>query len=106
MNPRIARLLSALGPLFGLLFVIAIFSASPEVRPFFLTGGNFKIILTQPVIVAVGALWTGRQWIEQGVDRAGPHAATVRIEVNAGTLIGEHRGITRAEKVVTAALIN
>lgn len=42
------------------------------------------IVLLVGVIVAVGLLWAGRQWIEQGVDRAGPHAATVRIEVNAG----------------------
>lgn len=42
------------------------------------------IVLLVGAIVAFGALWTGRQWIEQGVDRAGPHAATVRIEVNAG----------------------
>lgn len=68
MNPRIARLLSALGPLFGLLFVIAIFSASPEVRPFFLTGGNFKIILTQTVIVAIGALGMTLIIVSGGID--------------------------------------
>ena len=68
MNPRIARMLTALGPLFGLLFVIAIFSASPEVRPFFLSGGNFKIILTQTVIVAIGALGMTLIIVSGGID--------------------------------------
>lgn len=68
MNPRIARILTALGPLFGLLFVIAIFSASPEVRPFFLSGGNFKIILTQTVIVAIGALGMTLIIVSGGID--------------------------------------
>ncbi len=68
MNPRIARLLSALGPLLGLLFVIALFSASPEVRPFFLSGGNFKIILTQTVIVAIGALGMTLIIVSGGID--------------------------------------
>ncbi|MGE4182463.1 MAG: ABC transporter permease [Limisphaerales bacterium] len=68
MNPRIARLITALGPLFGLLFVIGIFSASPEVRPYFLTGGNFKIILTQTVIVAIGALGMTLIIVSGGID--------------------------------------
>jgi ribose transport system permease protein len=68
MNPRIARFLSALGPLFGLLFVIGIFSASEEVRPYFLTGGNFKIILTQTVIVAIGALGMTLIIVSGGID--------------------------------------
>jgi len=68
MNPRIARMLTALGPLLGLLFVIAIFSASPEVRPFFLSGGNFKIILTQTVIVAIGALGMTLIIVSGGID--------------------------------------
>ncbi len=68
MNPRIARLISALGPLLGLLFVIGIFSASPEVRPYFLSGGNFKIILTQTVIVAIGALGMTLIIVSGGID--------------------------------------
>ncbi len=41
---RAGPLLTALGPFLGLLLVIGIFSAvNSEVRPFFLTGFNFKI---------------------------------------------------------------
>jgi len=50
------RMLNSIGPLLGLLMVIGLFSLSSEVRPFFLTGANFKIILIQSVIVAIGAL--------------------------------------------------
>ena len=68
MNPRLSRLLSSLGPLLGLVFVIGLFSLSSEVRPFFLTGGNFKIILTQTVIVAVGALGMTLIIVSGGID--------------------------------------
>lgn len=68
MNPRVSRLLTALGPLIGLAFVVGLFSLSQEVRPFFLTGGNFKIILTQTVIVATGALGMTLIIVSGGID--------------------------------------
>jgi len=68
MNSSTTRILSALGPLLGLFFVVAIFSADPEVRSFFLTGGNFKIILTQTVIVAIGALGMTLIIVSGGID--------------------------------------
>ena len=43
--------LNASGPFVGLVLVIGLFSLSSEVRPYFLTGGNFKIIFTQMVIL-------------------------------------------------------
>src|SRR5688572_15422779 len=52
----------------GLLFVISIFSIKPEVRAVFLTGGNFKIILTQTVIVAIGALGMTLIIVSGGID--------------------------------------
>src|SRR5436190_911287 len=54
------RLVNILGPFFGLLLVIGLFSLSSEVRPYFLTGANFKIILTQTVIVAIGMMGIAR----------------------------------------------
>ena len=68
MNSSTTRILSALGPLLGLLFVVGIFSADPEVRSFFLTGRNFKIILTQTVIVAIGALGMTLIIVSGGID--------------------------------------
>jgi ribose transport system permease protein len=61
-------LLNLLGPCLGLLLVIGLFSLSPTVRPFFLTGANFKIILTQTVIVAVGTLGMTIIIVSGGID--------------------------------------
>ncbi len=68
MNARLSRLLTALGPLIGLLFVMGLFCLSPVVRPYFLTGGNFKIILTQTVIVATSALGMTLIIVSGGID--------------------------------------
>jgi len=62
------RLLNILGPFFGLVLVIGLFSLSPTVRPYFLSGGNFKIILTQTVIVAIGTLGMTMIIISAGID--------------------------------------
>ena len=62
------QLLTVLGPFLGLAFVIAVFSVKPEVRAVFLTGGNFKIIFTQTVIVAIGALGMTLIIVSGGID--------------------------------------
>jgi ribose transport system permease protein len=62
------QLLSIVGPFLGLLFVVVIFSIKPEVRAVFLTGGNFKIIFTQTVIVAIGALGMTLIIVSGGID--------------------------------------
>src|SRR5688500_14495742 len=62
------QLLTVFGPFLGLLFVIGIFSIKPEVRSVFLTGGNFKIILNQTVIVAIGALGMTMIIVSGGID--------------------------------------
>src|SRR5580700_9372178 len=56
------------GPFLGLALVIGLFSAMPDVRPYFLTGANFKIIFIQTVIVAVGALGMTLIIISGGID--------------------------------------
>jgi len=66
MNAR--NLLSKLGPFLGLLLVIALFSIPAEVRGYFLTYPNFKIILTQTVIVAIGALGMTLIIVSGGID--------------------------------------
>lgn len=62
------RLLNSVGPCLGLLLVIGLFSLSPTVRPYFLTGANFKIILTQTVIVAIGSLGMTIVIVSAGID--------------------------------------
>jgi ribose transport system permease protein len=61
-------LLTVLGPFIGLALVIGFFSCLPDVRPYFLTGANFKVILTQTVITAVGALGMTMIIISGGID--------------------------------------
>ena len=65
---KLWTIFNLLGPFLGLLVVIGLFSLSAEVRPFFLSGGNFKIILTQTVIVAIGALGMTMIIVSGGID--------------------------------------
>lgn len=63
-----SKLMTLLGPFLGLLFVIALFSLDGEVRAYFLSVGNFEIIFTQTVIVAIGALGMTMIIVSGGID--------------------------------------
>jgi ribose transport system permease protein len=108
---RGTRLLQVFGPFFGLLLVIGLFCLSNEVRPYFLTGANFKIILTQTVIVAVAALGMTMIIVSGGIDlsvgsvvaltsvigasallKGYSPAASVALTIAAGGLIGLFNG--------------
>jgi len=62
------KILSKFGPFLGLLLVIALFSIPGEVREYFLSVSNFKIILTQTVIVALAALGMTMIIVSGGID--------------------------------------
>lgn len=62
------KLLSQFGPFIGLLLVVGLFSIPGDVREYFLTYANFKIILTQTVIVAIGALGMTLIIVSGGID--------------------------------------
>jgi len=64
---RFTRFLQASGPFLGLLLVCGLFALTEE-REFIFTGGNFKNILTQTVIVAVGALGMTLIIVGGGID--------------------------------------
>lgn len=68
MNPQALRWLSAGGPLLGLLLVIGLFSLSDEIRPVFLSGANAKVVLTQTVVVGLGALGMTLIIVSGGID--------------------------------------
>jgi ribose transport system permease protein len=114
-NSRFAAVINFLGPLLGLLFVIGLFSANAEIRPYFLSGGNFKIILTQTVVVAICALGMTLVIVSGGIDlslgstialtsvvgatlltKAVPTVWVVILTVGAGALIGLVNGATIA----------
>jgi ribose transport system permease protein len=84
---RLRNALNVLGPFFGLLFVIGLFCLSAEVRPYFFTGANFKIILTQTVIVAIGALGMTMIIISGGIDLSVGSAVALTSVVGASLLM-------------------
>jgi ribose transport system permease protein len=68
-TPRaIRQIINVLGPFLGLLLVIGLFSCNSTVRSFFLSGANFKLILKQTVIVAIGALGMTMIIVSGGID--------------------------------------
>ena len=62
------KIINALGPLLGLILVLALFGLSKELRPIFFTGGNLKLILSQTVVVALGALGMTLIIVSGGID--------------------------------------
>jgi ribose transport system permease protein len=68
MTVTLKTLLAKAGPFLGLLLVIALFALPTETREFFLSYHNFKIIFTQTVIVATGALGMTLIIVSGGID--------------------------------------
>ena len=68
MKDTLKKLLAQGGPFIGLVLVIVLFAIPSETREFFLTFHNFKIIFTQTVIVAVGALGMTLIIVSGGID--------------------------------------
>lgn len=87
---RTGVFLNTLGPFFGLLLVIGLFSASSEVRGYFLTGANFKTILIQTVIVAVGALGMTMIIVSGGIDLSVGSVVALTSVVCATLLVKEY----------------
>ena len=81
------RLLNLAGPFLGLALVVGLFSLSPTVRPYFLTGANFKIILTQTVIVAIGTLGMTIIIISGGIDLSVGSVVALTSVVGASALV-------------------
>ena len=68
MKPTLKIILAKGGPFLGLLLVIGFFALPAETRGYFLTYNNFKIIFTQTVIVAIGALGMTMIIVSGGID--------------------------------------
>jgi ribose transport system permease protein len=67
---KLSRIIAALGPFLILGFVLALFAAimNPDSRATFFSLYNFKTILTQTVIVAIGALGMTMIIVSAGID--------------------------------------
>lgn len=68
MKSTLKTILRKGGPFIGLILVIVLFAIPEETREFFLTYNNFKIIFTQTVIVAIGALGMTLVIVSGGID--------------------------------------
>jgi ribose transport system permease protein len=90
------RFLNILGPFLGLLLVVGLFSLSSEVRPYFLTGANFKIILTQTVIVAIGTLGMTMIIVSGGIDLSVGSVVALTSVVGATSLLKGYSPVTAA----------
>ncbi|MBM3312541.1 MAG: ABC transporter permease [Candidatus Aminicenantes bacterium] len=65
---KISSFLNLIAPFLGLILVLALFSALPEVQSRFLRWANIKAVATQSVIVALGALGMTVIIISGGID--------------------------------------
>ncbi len=88
------KLLNLLAPLLGLFLVVGLFCLSPTVRPYFLTGANFKIILTQTVIVAIGSLGMTIIIVSGGIDLSVGSVVALASVVAANALVKGSSAIT------------
>jgi ribose transport system permease protein len=76
-----------------LFLVVGLFSLSPTVRPYFLTGANFKIILTQTVIVATGTLGMTIIIVSGGIDLSVGSVVALTSVVGATALVKGHSAL-------------
>src|ERR1043165_9826680 len=88
------RIFNILGPFLGLLLVIGLFSLSSTVRPYFLTGQNFKLIFTQTVIVAIGTFGMTMIIVSGGIDLSVGSAVALTSVVGALAIANGHSAVT------------
>ena len=93
----VGRLLNAIGPVFGLVLVVGLFSLNPTVRSHFFTGINCKIILLQTVIVAIGALGMTMIIVSAGIDLSVGSVVALTSVVGATSLV---KGCSPAAAIV------
>src|SRR6267143_7106315 len=96
------RLFNILGPFLGLVLVIGLFCLSSTVRPYFLTGANFKIIFTQTVIVAIGALGMTLIIVSGGIDLSVGSVVALTSVVGATALL---KGFSVITSIVLTLLV-
>jgi ribose transport system permease protein len=86
--PALKKILAKGGPFIGLLLVIGFFALPTESRAYFLTYNNFKIIFTQTVIVAIGALGMTMIIVSGGIDLS--VGSTIALTSVVGALLIQH----------------
>ena len=102
MNDSLRRILAKAGPFLGLILVIAFFSIPGESRDAFLSYPNFRIILTQTVLVAIGALGMTMIIVSGGIDLSAGSSVAFASVVGASLLKSGYGSLTSAVLVVLA----
>jgi ribose transport system permease protein len=103
---KVANVLNTAGPFLGLFFVFGLFALSAELRPHFFTGANFKIILIQTVIVAIGALGMTMIIISGGIDLSAGSVMALASVLGATSLVkGYAPGIAIVFVILAGGLI-
>src|SRR5476649_715253 len=101
MKATVKKILAKGGPFAGLLLVIALFAIPAQTREFFLTYHNFKIIFTQTVIVAVGALGMTMIIVSGGIDLS--VGSSIALTSVVGALLIQHGWGAPATLIVMVA---
>jgi ribose transport system permease protein len=94
--------LNRLGPVLGLVFVIVIFSILMKTPERFLSPNNLRIVLSQTVIVAVGAIGMTMIIISGGIDLA--VGSTIAL-TGVITALGIHSGMSPAIALASGILV-
>jgi ribose transport system permease protein len=108
-----ARFINLLGPFLGLLLVVGLFgilerqkiAADPTIGHFFLTGANFKIIFTQSVIVAIGALGMTIIIVAGGIDLSVGSVVALTSVAGAVMLLKGHSALVAAGTTVAVGAL-
>lgn len=105
---KLRLLFNVVGPFIGLLLVIGLFSIRPEVREVFLTGGNFKIIFIQTVVVGIAAMGMTMIIVSGGIDLSVGSVVALTSVVGARLLAGEESAslwVVTLATILTGGLI-
>ena len=98
--------LKAIRPFVGLFVVLLLFAMDSELRSVIFKGGNFKTILTQTVIVAIGAMGMTMVIVSGGIDlSAGSVVARCRVVTARLIEQGHGFGAVRALTILIGGLV-
>src|SRR5436189_5278648 len=95
-NHAVARIFRIIGPFLGLLLVLGLFALSSTIRENFFSGQNFKTILKQTVIVAIGTLGMTIIIVSGGIDLSVGSVVALTSVVGATALVKGHSSFTAA----------
>lgn len=105
-NTDIQNLLNRIGPAFGLLLVIGIFTLLMDTPSRFLSPNNLRIVLSQTVIVAIGAIGMTMIIISGGIDLAvGSTIALTGVVTALGINAGMPPSLALALGIVVGGLV-